>query len=149
MLICTLLSTGLFACGNEGNGNAVNNESRDPVIAAIEVLDKEIIDAHDEVMPKMALLNNTRKKLLKHGEDNNLSDDHRQELMRVVAHLEEADSLMWDWMHNYSRPDYKGNLDSVKNYLENEKVTVYIMRDKFESSMAEGDALITKYAGDE
>jgi len=136
----------LMSCGNASDQES-NEQNR--AVAALRALENEVIDVHDEVMPKMAELNNTRVKLLKHYGDEKLSSDKRSDLSSAIMHLEEADSLMWDWMHNFDRPDYEKNLDSVKIYLENEKITVTIMKDQFLASMKEGEALLLKYRGDE
>jgi len=134
-----------MACG----GDQKAKEDDNAAVASLQAMEREVIDVHDEVMPKMATLNNTRVKLLKQYGDENLSVEKRTGLSTAIMHLEEADSLMWDWMHNYNRPDYDGNLDSVRVYLENEMVTVTIMRDKFVSSMEEGEALLTKFSDDD
>lgn len=144
-----LIAVATMACGSASEKNSDVDSGKDPAITALRNLEKDVIDVHDEVMPKMATLNNTRVKLLKHYGDKNLSADKRTGLSNAIMHLEEADSLMWAWMHNYNRPDYDRNLDSARIYLENEMATVTIMRDKFLSSMEEGEALLIKYAGDD
>lgn len=140
-----LFAFAVMACG----GDQKAKEDDNAAVASLQAMEREVIDVHDEVMPKMATLNNTRVKLLKQYGDENLSVEKRTGLSTAIMHLEEADSLMWDWMHNYNRPDYDGNLDSVRVYLENEMVTVTIMRDKFVSSMEEGEALLTKFSDDD
>ena len=78
-----------------------------------------------------------------------MSIDKRTDLSNAIQHLEEADSLMWDWMHNFNRPNYSGNLDSVQAYLENEQIRVQYMKEKFLSSVDEGAALLIKYDDDD
>ncbi len=143
-----LIACAITSCGG-GDHNSKEDQSQDPVVTALHALEKEVIDVHDEVMPKMAMLNNTRVKLIKQYEDENLSAVNRTDLSRAIMHLVEADSLMWDWMHNYNRPDYDGNLDSIRVYLEKEKITVTIMKKKFFSSMEEGETLLAKYREDD
>jgi hypothetical protein len=135
---------GMMACGPSSQSDSDRPTESDPRLVEIQALEKAVIDVHDEVMPKMATLNNMRVKLLKQYKDENLGADQRVALSSAITHLENADSLMWGWMHNYSRPDYDGNLDSAKAYLENEKVKVEYMKGKFLSSMAEGEALLIK-----
>jgi hypothetical protein len=141
-------SIAIFSCGDANDNESYNGVSDDPTIKATQKLEKEVIEVHDEIMPKMAVLNNTRVKLLRIKDIKNLSAEDRAALNLTIVDLEEADSLMWDWMHNYIRPVYTGNLDSVQNYLKKEKITVSIMKEKFMSSMAEGEALLIKYRRD-
>lgn len=137
------------ACGDQDNRDQVENVGEDKIVLALRQLEKEVIDVHDEVMPKMATLNNTRKKLLKKYDDPRLSSDERHVISTTVRNLEEADSLMWDWMHSYNRPDYNDHPDSIRAYLEKEKITVLYMKEIFLASMANGEDLITKYASDD
>ncbi len=139
----------MAACVGPDEGESEDVADKDSIVAELHALEKEVIDVHDEIMPRMAILNNAHVKLIRQREDDDLSAEQRTILHTAILHLEEADSLMWDWMHNYSRPDYEGNLDSIRIYLANEKVTVLHMKEKFLSSMAEGEALLVKNKGND
>ena len=137
----------VFALYSCGENNSVKTESEDDPTLEVRKLEKEVIDVHDEVMPKLAELNNTRKKLI----DKLYSPDsvgNSLVINETIDRLEEADSLMWDWMHNYSRPDYSTNLDSIRNYLDAELVKVRVMRDKFWSSFNDGNKLLDELESD-
>ena len=53
---------------------------------------EEMMAVHDEVMPKIMDITKLVTEVKK--------DSLNPEASQILAELEEADSLMWDWMHN-------------------------------------------------
>jgi len=120
----------------------------DETAAELRKVEQEVLDIHDEVMPKMGDLNNNRKKLIKRLYTKD-SLEYGLMIRESIDDLEEADSLMWDWMHNYSRPGYDGDLDSVSAYLNSELTRVKVMREKFFVSLSESESLLKKLNGED
>lgn len=120
------------------------DDPRDEEIRSLRSIEKEVLNIHDEVMPKMSDLNNTRGKLIKYLDADGVNPEYAAMIPGTVQQLEAADSLMWDWMHNYGRPDYDENLDSARIYLDNELETVKHMKVVFLESMEQGHQLLNK-----
>ena len=145
ILLLLLIVVALSACG-ESESNVTDDAADDAVIAELRAIERQVMEVHDEVMPKMGELNNTRKKLELASES---ESQYAESIETAIAHLNEADSLMWDWMHNYQRPDYEADLDIARTYLENEMKRVEVMKEKMLSSIDDGSALLQKLEQDE
>jgi len=75
----------------------------------------EVMVIHDEVMPKMSDI----KRLISwHKKQEN------PESKEIVRELKVAEEAMWDWMHNFSKPDAKDPLEKQLAYLESEKASI-------------------------
>ena len=136
--LALLMTIALTSCSD--TADSAGSEGEDAT-AELRKIEQEVLDIHDEVMPKMGDLNNNRKKLIKRLYTRD-SVEYGMRIRESVDNLEEADSLMWDWMHNYSRPSYDKDLDSVEAYLNAELVKVKVMREKFFSGLSESEALL-------
>lgn len=84
----------------------------------------EVMDIHDNVMPRMSEISKlsmelrTRKKSL---QDSALISNYDQ---RIEA-LNEAENAMFDWMNDFKLPEEK---EKRKAYLEDEKVKIQRVR---------------------
>ncbi|PIQ46979.1 MAG: hypothetical protein COW03_17675 [Cytophagales bacterium CG12_big_fil_rev_8_21_14_0_65_40_12] len=112
-----------FACAKKDNGDALVNE---------------VLNIHDEVMPKMGELMSLRKKVLDKVEGSSSPD----ELRDIALRLEEAQKGMMLWMNDWS----KNSAPFVKNettqeekmgYLNAEKERVTKVKDDINNSIAE------------
>ena len=116
-----LMSAGMISCQPE----------RDKV----DDLEAEVLQVHDEVMPKMEEMVSLNARLSKKINQldslqnegitgNNLAQD-RAKITSIVKKLDESDSLMMEWMHGYNGDSAK-KLDTKKAliYFEAEKVKI-------------------------
>lgn len=112
-----------FACAKKDNGDALVNE---------------VLNIHDEVMPKMGELMSLRKKVLDKVEGSSSPD----ELRDIALRLEEAQKGMMLWMNDWS----KNSAPFVKNettqeekmgYLNAEKERVTKVKEDINNSIAE------------
>ena len=114
----------------------------------LHALEEEVMEIHDEVMPRMSEIN----KLIKRLEESYGSEELDTALLdRVLYHknaLIEADSLMWAWMHGYQPPARDGNPDSIRRYLTLERDKVFVVREKMLSSITNANKLIQKLTPD-
>lgn len=129
----------IAACG--GSGESSTQDEQQDELQSWQVLEQEVMEIHDEVMPKMGDMNNMRKKLLEINASRELADSTRAAVIKTIQDLETADSLMWQWMYDYSRPSGDSPADALQ-YLEKEKVRVTRVKDAINSSMAEASKLI-------
>ncbi|WP_167598232.1 hypothetical protein [Leeuwenhoekiella sp. ZYFB001] len=84
VLLCILMATSLISCDE-------NAEQRDQYNA----LFTEVIDLHDELMPKMSELTNLEEQL-------ESQDSLGQADQQILENLKKADSRMMDWMHDFT-----------------------------------------------
>ena len=93
-------------------------------------LEQEVMDIHDEVMPRMPELNNLQKRL----ETMAANDSSNELIITAISDLRKADSLMWAWMYQYKRPE-GDDTEAILKYLEGEKVKVTAVKEAMISSM--------------
>jgi len=114
-----------------------------------EVLDDEILDIHDEVMPKLEDLNHyaeeIRSKIVRldslqqEGVSSNTFAEQRLKADDLLGKLQLADSLMWDWMHAYDADSAKSLSDpeEILKYFQNEKNKITEVKEKTEDGIKE------------
>ena len=86
--------------------------------AELETLESEVMRIHDESMLGMSDIKSVQRELLKIDKD--LYPSEKQvSLKNAKEYLIIADSLMWDWMHNYKKPNFNDG-EKAKAYLESE-----------------------------
>jgi len=86
--------------------------------AELEALESEVMRVHDESMLGMSDIKSLQRELKKL--DLGLYPAAEQTALdNAKEYLIIADSLMWDWMHNYKNPDF-GDGEKAKSYLESE-----------------------------
>jgi hypothetical protein len=113
--ILFLASLLLFAACNSTSSTQTESNAQGP---SVEQLEKNVMAVHDEVMPRISDIMKLKKELTgklvaldsiqgSPGETVRL-DEQKAQGRLLVRRLTEADSLMMDWMHNYSN-------DSVQN----------------------------------
>lgn len=114
-----------------------------------EVLDGEILDIHDEVMPKLEDLNHYAEEvrarivqldsLQQEGVSSNTFAEQRLKANDLLVRLQSADSLMWDWMRAYEADSAKALADPAQTlkYFNDEKAKILNVKEKTESSIKE------------
>ena len=125
-LLIVFLVLNLFSCQN--------NDA--------EVLHNQIMDIHDEVMPKTGeiayLYLAFRKKV---ETDSTISINQKMELLKQADDLEKAEDEMMVWMNDYTPPH---KMKSSKNdnqiiaYLQEQKKIISIIKVHTDASLASG-----------
>ena len=125
----------IVACGRDGQKNVTTDE--------IVALEKEVMQIHDEVMPKMSDIARLMDILDKESANRNLDSLTQSEISKAIAMLQSGDSLMWEWMHNYGVPE-NISPDSIHTYLQTEKIHMTRIRDIMEAGIKNAEALAQK-----
>lgn len=86
-----------------------------------EALAKQVLELHDEVMPKMQDMMRLRKELKKQKSTLDSTSLENATIDTLILNLENADKGMMDWMHNYNGGQNLYTHEEVMNYLEAEK----------------------------
>ncbi|MCF4101420.1 hypothetical protein L1I30_07065 [Gillisia sp. M10.2A] len=101
----------------------------------------QVLDIHDEVMPKMVEIPALKKELETIADTSAAAEKYRN----AATKLEEGDRLMMDWMHSFSDEFVKGKaeLQKMNNQQLQERIDaitaeledVKLMRDQVNSSI--------------
>ncbi len=117
-------------------------------------LDAEILDIHDEVMPKLEDLNHYAEEirsriaqldsLQQEGVSSNTFAEQRLKANDLLTRLHTADSLMWDWMRKYEADSAKAlpSAEETVQYFKNEKTKILDVKEKTESSIREAQSFL-------
>jgi hypothetical protein len=98
----------------------------------------QVMDIHDEVMPKMDALYKMKKDLQTRLEDTvNITGEQRAEMEVTITLLDSANTAMMVWMREFNPPDEK-NKEEFQKYMESELVRVKKMREVVMSAMEKG-----------
>ena len=91
-----------------------------------EELFHQVLDVHDEVMPKMGDISELSKKLNAIADTSSTAEKY----LEAKQKLKEADKLMMDWMHSFSD-------EFVKNKAEIKKMNNEQLQEKIEDLQEE------------
>jgi len=92
------------------------------------ILYNQVMDIHDEVMPKMEDLYNLKKDLQeKLGSTTDQASKADIELR--LAQIDSASKLMMDWMHQFNPPPDTVDQEQIRAYLESEMEKVKRVRE--------------------
>ncbi|HLF64508.1 MAG TPA: hypothetical protein VI603_12180 [Saprospiraceae bacterium] len=106
-------------------------------------LEKNIMQIHDEVMPKMSEIARLIPALETEAKNSNLDSILHQQIAKSIAELNAGDSLMWEWMHNYKMPE-NVSPDSIHAYLQSEKARISKVRDAMLTGIKNAESLLQK-----
>ncbi|SNT16436.1 hypothetical protein SAMN05421640_2598 [Ekhidna lutea] len=104
----------------------------------LQNLKDEVIDIHDEVMPKMGELRRTRKDLLLQADSLMETDTDRAAMLTTVANeIADANESMMQWMRAFE-PEFEGTDEEIKKYMEDQKVSIQQVKEDMNSALAKG-----------
>ncbi len=129
--IAFLLVLILAACGNK-NEHKGHGEGEDDAIAdnPNEALYDEVMDIHDEVMPKMEDIYKLKRGLqAKLDSASTIADEKKVELQQRIAHLDSVGNLMMDWMHKFDPLPDSADQEEAREYLESEMEKIKKVKD--------------------
>jgi len=132
------LSIGLFllvGCGKSGQ-HENHDQDDDSANNPNQALYDQVMDIHDEVMPKSDEIYNLKKEIKdKLTSTPDLSSDKKEKLNQIVAELDSADHSMMDWMHKFKPLPDSANQELAREYLENEMERIKIVRELINGSL--------------
>lgn len=115
-----------------------------------EVLHKEIMAIHDEIMPKTGEIGYLylafREKV---KTDSTISAIQKEELLNQADDLEKAEDEMMDWMNDYVPPHIMETSKSkthITDYLLEQKKIILNIKDHTNSSLASGKKWKEKFS---
>jgi DNA repair exonuclease SbcCD ATPase subunit len=95
-----------------------------------QALYDQVMDIHDEVMPRSEDIYTLKKELQeKVASATDLVTEKKQELESVISQLDSADKSMMDWMHNFRPLPDSADQEKARAYLESEMERIKKVRD--------------------
>ncbi len=135
ILISTVLSI-TFSC--------TPNTEQDNWGEEIEIEKMKVLNLHDTLMLEMKDVSNLLKLLETATLDSGLDQQSKEPYDLAIVKLRNADKDMWDWMHNFDVA-FQDEEDSITLvYFENQFMKIDSVRVLFESSLLNGEELISK-----
>jgi hypothetical protein len=126
LFACSLLT--LIACGksNEHTGHDTDNEGDDPN----QALYNQVMDIHDEVMPKMEDIYKYKKELLESiANAPEMPADKKKNIEELIVNLDSANNAMMEWMHNFNPKTDSTDQEAAREYLETEMERIKKVRE--------------------
>jgi hypothetical protein len=100
----------------------------------------QVMDIHDEVMPKMNDLYKIKKQLQDSITNTpNMPGETKEEFQTTILLLDSASTSMMVWMREFNPPDQKDK-EAFKKYMESELVRVKKMREDVMKALEKGKA---------
>jgi hypothetical protein len=106
-------------------------------------LEKEVLAIHDEVMPRMSEIEELKTTLEAELMNSSLDSSYIRAVQESIAALEAGDSLMWDWMHNFSKPENVSE-DSMMTFMTNEKEKISNVSVSMKNAISSAQGLLKK-----
>lgn len=108
----------------------------------LKTLKEEVINIHDEVMPKMGELRRARKDLLLQADSlMEVNPDRAAMLTTVADEIGEANENMMKWMRAYE-PEFEGTDEEIKQYLEDQKKAIQQVKEDMMGSLEKGRKIL-------
>ena len=151
----SLFSIGVWACNNaEQYDHAADHQHGQPEkpLTIGDSLYKEVMDAHDAVMPKMGKVRGAQKRAqelidsISGLKGQSLKDNQlwKKDLEQLVSDLNYADYAMDQWMTDFNLDSGSTNEEVRVKYLTDEKVRVTKVKEAILNSLAKADSLLKK-----
>ena len=129
ILILFILSTA-FACGTKSQSHEGHdmNDKESTVENSNQELYNQVMDIHDEVMPKTESLYNLSKEL-KAKLKESANDGEKQQLQMRISYLDSVNNMMMDWMHGFRPPADSVDTETARAYYESQLEKVKIVKE--------------------
>jgi len=121
---------GLIACGktaekeHDGHGDMAPSENPN------QALYDQVMDVHDEVMPRMDEIERLKRELRdKIANTQDMAEDRKAQLEKVILTLDSANSAMMDWMHEFNPLPDSADQEKSRAYLESEMERIKKVKD--------------------
>ncbi len=123
-------------CSHENDGKTALKTAEN------QQLMDEVMQVHDEMMPKMSQVNQLQQKMLEMAKSSK-NKYQKEQYLAVAKELSDAENAMFAWMEQFP-----SNLDSlaapnIKTILEEQKTSVIRMKEQMANALKKSDDVIT------
>ena len=110
----------LTACGKPAEHSGHDHDSSESD-SPNEALYNQVMDVHDEVMPKMEDIYKLKKDLQEQiATTPDMVVERKQQLEAMISNLDSANNAMMDWMHKFNPLPDSVDQEKAREYLESE-----------------------------
>ena len=148
MLFRSLISTVflvLISCGKTSDHTGHDKSEDGTSGEANQALYDQVMDIHDEVMPKMGDIYKMKIELLeKIANTPGMVEEKRKELEAIISNLDSTNNAMMDWMHNFNPIPDSLDQEKAREYLETEMERIKKVRDRTNEALGRAKEKIEK-----
>jgi len=120
----------MMSCGKPEKHKGHEEENDNTTDSPNEALYHQVMDIHDEVMPKMDDLYKLKRDLQEKIESTpDLVAEEKKKLEDRIAHLDSASQLMMEWMHQFNPLPDSTDQEEAREYLESEMEKIKKVKD--------------------
>jgi Mg2+ and Co2+ transporter CorA len=135
----------LLSCGKTSDHNGHDQGASDHSDNPNQALYDQVMDIHDEVMPKMEDMYKLKKDLQdKIANSPAMVEEQKKELEGMIANLDSASNAMMDWMHNFNPLPDSVDQEAAREYLENEMERIKKVRDQTNETIEKAKTIAEK-----
>ena len=110
-----------------------------------QALYKQVMEVHDEIMPKMEVIYNLKEGLEEKIENTlNIGNAREQQLEQVILNLDSASGSMRNWMQNFDPLTDSADQEKARQYLLLELEKVKQVRELITENIAKAESELTK-----
>lgn len=115
--VTLLIILTLVAC-NRGSQTTTETTTDD---SPNQILYDQVMDVHDEVMPKMDEIMKLKRELQEQiANTPDMVVERKQQLEKIISNLDSASNAMMDWMHKFNPLPDTADQEKARAYLESE-----------------------------
>lgn len=130
-LIVTAL---LIACGGQTAHHDHSEMAVEDTTNTNKILYNQVMDIHDEAMPKMETLYNLKKDLQeKIATTPNMAAEESAKIQKRITDLDSVGKMMNEWMHGFEMPEDTTDSEQTRAYLESQLEEVKRVREAMTS----------------
>lgn len=135
-ILFLLVLLAILSCGKP-SGEQNTSTSDTDTTSTNQALYDQVMDIHDEVMPKMEDIYTLKKKLQDQiAATPDMVVEEKQALERRIARLDSVGNLMMDWMHKFSPVPDSVDQEIAREYLESEMERIRKVREAMLEAIA-------------
>ncbi len=143
IIACSFLI--LLSCGKTSDHSGHNEGNSDNGDNPNQALYDQVMDIHDEVMPKMEDLYKMKKDLQdKIASTPDMVVEQKKELESMISNLDSASNAMMGWMHEFNPLPDSTDQEAAREYLENEMERIKKVRDQTNETLEKAKSIIEK-----
>jgi hypothetical protein len=125
-----LVSLLIISCTKTDKHKEPEAESDNATDSPNEALYHQVMDIHDEIMPKMEDLYTLKRQLQEKIESTpTLAEEEKKTLQDRIAHLDSASQMMMEWMHQFNPLSDSTDHEEAREYLESEMEKIKKVKD--------------------
>ena len=107
----------------------------------LKVLKDEVMEVHDEVMPKMGDLRKASKSLMMKAETTDSSAS--AELKEIAGEIEAANEFMMEWMRQYE-PNLEGTEEELLKYYSEQRAGIQEVKKRMLNALEKGQKALSE-----